>query len=266
MLVSWTRVSGIVLVIVCGMVIAHLFLTDELKVMHFGNLVLSLVGTFVGAWLAFARDRAKDKLDQSRKRIERQESIDEKRRNAINRALFVLGGQQNEINQLFHLLAPYVAVQHRQFRTPAFESPGGIISRTPQVFDDLLFLVDLRRADLLFDLMMEQSRFDSAILIYNQRMAYHINVLQPAFEKAGVPTDDKEHYIIPDLEKALGMRVYHTAVKYSDGMFQQIEDMRGSLARIQARLIDAAEELYPTHHFVKFEPIDDVETLDIAPT
>lgn len=257
--VSWLRIFGTVLSIACVIVIAHLFNSNELKISHFGNLILSLVGTFVGAWLAFARDRAKDKLEQTRKRFERQESIDEKRRNAINRALFVLGGQQNEINQLFHALAPYSAVQHRQFRTPSLESPGGMISRTPQVFDDLLFLVDLGRSDLLFDLMMEQSRFDSAILVYNQRMSYHLNVLQPAFENAGIATENKEMYVIPDLEKALGPRVYHTATKFADGMFQQIEDMRLSLATIQARLIDAAENLYPKHNFVRFEPIEDVE-------
>ncbi|MGA1839091.1 MAG: hypothetical protein ACMUIU_00560 [bacterium] len=135
--------------------------------------ITTLLAAFLGAWFAYLLADNKEK----RKEIAL-------RRQAINRAIFVLVRQYNAIKLIQQELDKY-----RDNPGKAIELPASSINRYEdlvQNFSSLEFILDSESPNLLLELSIEQERFEQAIAAHRLRNKFYIEDLQPTLEEAGL--------------------------------------------------------------------------------
>jgi hypothetical protein len=202
-----------------------------------GTGLLALLGTFAGALLAFrleeSRDRAKDVAAQKA---------------ALNRALLVLGYHHNEIRTYCDLIAPYKQDIELAFNFPASEPPdhGDLRQRA----DELNFLLESRDPQILFELIIEQNRFDQAIQAIRIRNAFCVEHIQPAFAREGL---NNRLISNREIEAKLGEYLYGAAIHGSQTMRDHVLASNQSLPDLATKLRAVAKELYPDERFVQFD-------------
>lgn len=202
------------------------------------NPLATLVAAFVGAWAAFRLQHDKELEDQRRSQIA-----------AANRALFTLLQQANTL-KLFQ----------RDFIDPDRAHPGRHLQMLPVLpyednlrYDvkDLDFLATPKHQQVLFDLVLEESRYREAIKAINTRSALHLNEIQPKLSAAGAIQG--QEYTGEQYHHALGDFLYNHLQKATDAVVFHVDTTVESLMAIKDRLRMVLIEFFPGERFVDFE-------------
>lgn len=232
--------------LVAGLVIGSLCLwqalTGQLSAKDFAVLAFPLIGTFLGATLAF-------RLEQERE----SSRLEAARKEALDRALLVIAVQWNEIRGLLNSTAPYRDEFSRAFLLPAFQPPEVFDHR--QRIDELTFLLRSPNPQISLTIALEQTRFDQCVYAVRLRNMFYVNEVQPVMAlhfKQGQLVSSKE------FKNAIGERLYEGAVNNSKRMIELLTASDESLQEAMHDLRDLALKLYPGHSFMKIEPIQAV--------
>lgn len=201
--------------------------------------LFALFGTFAGALLAFRLEESRDKAKEVRAQ-----------KAAINRALVVLGYQHNEVRTYRDLMLPYKIDAELAFNFPASQPPDHPDMR--QRFDDLDFLLDSNRPQILFELIIEQERFDQAMAMIRHRNEFYVEKVQPAFARF---IGNGKLVSTGEVEDAIGEYLYGGAMQGAISMREHIEGSNVSLPGLQEKLRETAKELYPGEKFVRFDTV-----------
>ena len=129
--------------------------------------VLSIFGTFFGATFAFRITEEKElrKLLNSR-------------REALNRASFILIRQANAIHQLYRDFERFPSPFEKAFNLPALKPPS--YQDLEHTLSDLDFLLDSSNPSLLMEVAIEQERFHQALESLRARNEFYVEEVQPA--------------------------------------------------------------------------------------
>jgi hypothetical protein len=201
------------------------------------NLFFPLLGTFLGAAFAFRLQEDKETAKDERARVE-----------AINRALYVLGVQHNEIRTHLKSFARFETDVDRAINCPAVMPLDNFERR--QKIESLEFLLRSSKPNVLFQIDVEQQRFDTCMQAMRQRGQFHVTEVQPQLEKV---FRRELEVSIEDLRKGLGERIFEGAMNGARTMFEQMEASNESLPSVARELYGLAKELYPDAKFVKFD-------------
>jgi hypothetical protein len=204
-----------------------------------GTGLLALLGTFAGALLAF-------RLEESRERAKQIAA----QKAALNRALLVLGYHHNEIRTYCDLISPYQLDIELAFNFPASEPPDH--SHLRQHPDELNFLLDSSDPQVLFDLIIEQNRFDQAMQAIHTRNVFYVEQVQPAFARAGL---NNRRVSDVEIKAGLGEYLYGGALHGAQTLKDHLHASNDSLPALATKLRAIAKQLYPDERFVSFQTI-----------
>ena len=144
------RIVYVALVGTALLSIAFALYEGKLELKDVGTGLVALVGTVVGATLAFRLNAGREhQRDQAAQRA------------AMNRALFVLARQWNALKLLAREVEPYKTEFDRAFNLPAMKPPpyGDLVHR----FEELDFLLGTSDVNTLFRMSIEQERFHQVV-------------------------------------------------------------------------------------------------------
>lgn len=221
-------------------IIGLLYITSNLTLGNFGSALLALLGTFFGALFAFRLNERKD-VDKERSR----------RISALNRAILVLGAQHNEIRALYNDVSKHPELVPRALQMNAALPVSSL--RLEQNLDELLFLFGSSNPNIVFELHLEQIRFDQALETVRLRAAFTADVLHPEMARHQL----KGRYVNEQmLREMLGELIFESAVNMTRTMTYHVQGSNESLPVLQSKLHALAKELFPKEKFVKFELVD----------
>jgi len=204
------------------------------------KLLFPLVGTFLGAALAFAANVAQEQTKRKREA-----------REALHRAVYVLIVQHNEISNYMVTWQGFKALIEMAFNLPAFQPSDKFDFR--QNFDSLVFLLrgDKDDRNLLFKITVEQQRFDMCLQAIRQRNEFYVNNVQKAMEQHFQQGDKVSE---ADLRNAFGPRIYEGAINGMQNILSHITASNESLATMHAECLKEGEKLFgPLVGLTKYE-------------
>lgn len=233
-----TRNFGVYFVFVFAVTVALIFfaIMEVFSLADFAKALFPFLGTFVGAFLAFRLQEYREELKDERARIA-----------SLNRALLVLGVQHNEIRGYLKLMAPYKSEIEMAFNFPAIQPQEKL--EISQKFDDLDFLLRSSDPNLLFELIIEQGRFDQAIAAIRVRNIFYVQELQPVLAQKKL---NNKLLSRMDLEKEVGEYLFGGAVNGANSMVSHVRDSNESLPALFDKLRKISKELYPSEKFLEF--------------
>jgi hypothetical protein len=229
-------VYAVVAVGAIGIIAVALF-QGEIGGKDLATAILALLGTFLGATLAFRLNQ--DKEDRK---------LEANRREAINRALFVLARQANAVHQLkteYDLIGEMIP---RAINLPAIKPPN--YTDLIHSFVDLEFLLEGDEPDLLFRLTIEQERFHQMIESIRIRNEFYVGEFQPKiaeFDLNGRVTSSEE------VISLIGQRIFGGVINGTNVAYEQIQASSKSIPQMQTQLLALAKRKYPNHKFVTYE-------------
>jgi hypothetical protein len=143
---NFSKANYTVIVVAAIALIGGAFYLDKLELKDIGTGVLAMLGTLLGATLAF---RLNEDKELTKEHIAR--------RAALNRALFVLARQKNAAALIARELEPFKTPFERAFNFPAAKVPPyqDLVHR----FEELEFLLDTSDVNTAMRLAVEQERF-----------------------------------------------------------------------------------------------------------
>jgi len=198
---------------------------------------LALVGTFFGATLAFRLNIKKE-----------QEETHRKRREAINRCLFILVRQENAIKQMHREYEKIPNLQIRAFNMPALKPPS--YSDLIQNFSDLEFIIHEYDPNVLFKLAIEQERFAQTMISVNARNDFYVDEVQKELSASITNGQIVTSELL--LEK-LGQRVFHSAINYVTTASEMLALSVESISEMQNEIRKLGKILYPKSKFISSE-------------
>lgn len=204
------------------------------------KLLFPLVGTFLGAALAFAANVAQEQTKRKREA-----------REALHRAVYVLIVQHNEISNYMLTWQGYKTLIDMAFNLPSFQPSDKFDFR--QNIDSLAFLLrgDSEGRNLLFKLTVEQQRFDVCLQAICQRNEFYVNNVQKVMEQHFQQGDMVSE---ADLRKAFGPRIFEGAINGIHSILFNISKSDESLAAMHAECLKEGERLFgPFVGLTKYE-------------
>lgn len=230
----WVYPAAFALVLVA---VAVAVATETLSTRDLLVPAISLLGTFFGATFAFRLNQDKE-----------ERKLSDDRREALNRASFVLIRQWNAMDQLLRQFKEYPPPFHRAFNMPALTPPS--YSDLTQQIADLDFLIDSSNPGLLMDLIIEQERFQQAIESLRIRNRFYVEEVQPALEKHKL---NKQTVSGEQVEQLLGERLFQGAINGSENAWQHISAASESIPKAHQALLAEARKLFPGRKFITYE-------------
>lgn len=237
---NWKRPDNyIVLVIVVfflGWVIGPRVQIDSTNALRLLTMFLApLLATFSGAWLAF-------KLRENR---ERRLEL-EKRKSAINRAIFTLTRQWQTMRGYWMQIREDENDGMRFINVPAI-STGEVVNITLDL-DSISFLLDTEHRDELMKLSVEQICYDQAIQSIALRSEAMVSEFHRVFEASGV---NGKTMTTDQAKELLGERIYGRATSLTDNMYTTVGQSRIKLKEAIDRLYTVGKLLYPDDVIVR---------------
>jgi hypothetical protein len=199
--------------------------------------VLPLLTTFAGATLAFRLNLAREAEKEA-----------DRKKQAMNTALFVLVQQDNAIRQILRDYEARTSDFERAFNLPANKPPEYAHLKVP--ISDLVFLLD-SHPQLLFELSIEQERFDQALDAVRIRNAFYVEEVQPAIERTGMLG---RTVTILEAEKLLGQRIFGAAMNQAKTVLDHVSSSKVSIPLAVTQLRAAAKDQFPGAPFVNYVP------------
>ena len=180
----------VALLLLVGIVL--LFRSSDLGPKEIGPALLSLLGTFLGAFLAFRLQLLKDREADTQTKVD-----------LLNRALIVLCIQYNDLAQVKLTLDRYDGKINRMINMPPERSANRLDSR--QNVESLAFLIDKGHANLIMKLTIEQGCFDAAHHAIAERFRITVEEVQPAMERHNL---NHRQLSEKDIRQAFGERLF----------------------------------------------------------
>ena len=205
---------------------------------YFVNAIVVISAAFFGSFSAYHLNDRREQRKQQEIRI-----------NSLNSALFVTLRQFNAITQLKRDLSRWEQDSSRFINMPAVVT--GDYSDLKLDINSIEFLLRERDPNLLFELSVEQERFEAAIMALNMRNTFHYKELQPALSKAGF---NNTTATLEQVIEAVGPKIAVTALKSTDGVFSHVYETYDSLSKVHLKLFETAKEIFPNETFIRFEP------------
>ncbi len=236
------------IIVFIAILLAALSATDNFSANDFAKALFPLVATFLGAFLAFRLQEYREELkDQRHKKA------------SINRAILVLGFQHNEIRQYVKSTSTYKDSIDLAINFPALQPPEKY--DISQNFDDLYFLLESHSPNILFELIIEQSRFDQAMESIRIRNEFYVQKFQPILAEKQMKNKKMSKL---EMEQELGEYLFCSAVNGAKSMSEHIQESDKSLFELLQKLRKLAKEIYPGDKFIEFEllPIESNHHLD----
>jgi hypothetical protein len=209
-------------------------------------LTLPLVTTFLGATLAF---RLNEDKEHEKEQLRRQ--------HVLNFALFILMRQDNAVQQVWRQYKEAKSPAERAFLVPANKPPD--YGSLRQNLSDLSFLLNTGHAQVLFELSIEQERFEQAMEAQRIRNEFYVGELQPALERTEMLN---RRVTLEESERLLGPRVFGAAMNQAQFVFEHFAASVESIPGVVASLRTVAKQLFPNAAFVSYERAVSQETLD----
>lgn len=203
---------------------------------YFLRAIIVLAAAFFGSCSAFYLNHRKDR----KKVVEGQ--VD-----ALNSALFVTLQQINALLLVKRSLSEFEGDPLRFYNMPPVYTSDYSNLKTDIKRLEFMLRDD---ANLLFQLAIEQNRFENAVRITNMRADFHLNDLQMAISDAKF---NVENPTLKELYDVLGPRVLGTIKRSTDNMYEQVSESVDSITEIHEKLHVVAKEMFPEFPIVKFE-------------
>lgn len=196
--------------------------------------MLPIISTYLGATLAF---RLNENKESAKERL--------RRKQALNFSLFKSGQQYNAIKQVANDYASTVTEFKQAFTIPASRPPD--YSGLRHDLQSLSFLLEIEQAQVLFDLAIEQERFDQAFEALRGRNEFYISELMPAVEKADL---HNKSMTIASMEQGLGKVLFDKAIAHAKQLKNHLEASEKSSLKMFEKLRKIAKEQYPKDKFI----------------
>lgn len=193
-------------------------------------LLFPLIGTFLGAALAFATNVSQERTKRKREA-----------RESLHRAAYVLIVQRNEIGNYIKQWDGYSHIGEMAFNFPAFQPSDKFEFR--QNLDSLAFLLRANVAgpNLLFKLTVEQQRFDMCIQAIRQRNDLYVNQVQPIIEKHFKNGDSVK---ADALKEAFGTRIFDSAINSMQNILVHLVRSDQSISAMHALCVTEGNNLF----------------------
>lgn len=224
-------------IVLCALaLIGGAFYLDKLELKDVGTGLLALLGTLLGATLAFRLNEDKE----SKKAAAAQ-------RSALNRALFVLARQINAVMLIARELEPFKTPFDRAFNLPAAKvAPyADLVHR----FEDLEFLLNTSDVNIIMRLTVEQERFHQMLETLRIRNEFYVRELQPEIARHRLNGTELSGAAVAEL---FGERLFGTAMNYAETLRDHVESSMKSIPEMHEELRAVAKRLYPDSRFVGF--------------
>ena len=202
--------------------------------------VVPLGAAFLGAWFAFKIN------DNARARQTVRDQVA-----AVNKALFVLIRQVNSL----------IGIQ-TQIINPARQHPSRFIamrallpvsSGLPTLdVDSLSFLLETDDRELLWKMQVEQERFEATLQAINERSRFHLEVLQPRMEAAGIV--EGTEYTEDQIRNALGNNLVLLMQRATDDAIQRVDKTVESNSVLTDKVYVAMKRRFPKHTIIRLAP------------
>ncbi len=203
-----------------------------------GTTCLAMVGTFVGALLAF-------RLNESRENAK----LEKERKAALNNALFIIFRQHNAIGCLARELGTYQSEFERAFVCPAIRPP--LYLDLVHDFEALGFLLEAADPNLLMRISIEQEGFHQTIESLNERNKFYVDEVQPLIAKHQL---NGRTVTVDEFQSKLGELVYNGAITRANVLYENLAGSGSKLPAIHSELSGIAKKLYPKGRFTKIDP------------
>ena len=229
-----SRTTYAIVVLAALAILALALLSDKVELKDIGTGLLAMLGTLLGATLAFRLNEDKEHAKEHARR-----------RAALNRALFTLARQKNAVALIARELAPYQTDFDRAFNFPAAKVPP--YADLVQRIDDLEFLVEVSDVNVLLKLTVEEERFHQLLESLRVRNEFYVRELQPEISR------HKLNGRSVSSEQALGLlgdRLLGSALNYAKILWSHAASSEASLPERIAELRGVAKQLYPGHKFI----------------
>ena len=113
---------------------------------------------------------------------------------------------------------------------------------------DLVFLLE-KSPQLLFELSIEQERFDQILEAVRIRNGFYVDEVQPAIERTGM----LGRFVgLIEAERLLGQRVFGAAISQAKTVFVHLNSSKESIPPAVNKLRATAKEHFPETKFVSF--------------
>jgi hypothetical protein len=222
--------------VAAGSVVAIAMYGGAIGAKEVATAILALLGTFLGATFAFRLNQ--DKEDKKLQLI---------RREALNRAIFVLARQANAIHQLKRDYDKFTNPFERAFNLPALKTPS--YSDLTHNFTELEFLLESDDPTVLLRLTVEQERFHQVIESIKTRNEFYVDEFQPKLAEVGL---NGQVTSADDASQKLGERIFGAVLNGTQIAYSHIDASDKSLPEMQAELLKVAKRLYPNTKFITY--------------
>ena len=230
------RIAYTGIAVAATVAVALAFIQDAIGAKEIATAVLALLGTFLGATFAFRLNQDKD-----------EKKLHKDRREALNRAMFVLARQANAVHQLKRDYEKFSDPVDRAFNLPALKPPT--YSDLVHNFADLEFLLESADPNILLRLTVEQERFQQVIESIKTRNEFYVNEFQPKL--AAVALNGRVTSV-QEASTLLGERIFGGAMNGAAIAYQHLCASDSSLPEMQDALLAAAKQIYPGSKYVKY--------------
>lgn len=229
----FTAVALLVLLVVVDLSITH-----ELTAKDIGAAFLSLLGTFIGAFLAFRLQKVKDAELEENSRVD-----------AINRALIVMIFQYNHLATTNRTLDQYQGKLPRMINLPPERDADQFDLR--QNVETLAFFANVGHANLIMQIAIEQGRFDAARQALNERCRILVDEVQPAMERHDLNNRPFSENV---LREAFGDRLFGALETATNEVYRHVPLTLESLTELIDEVHGVAKQLYPHRIILKMIP------------
>ncbi len=197
----------------------------------------TLLAAYYGAKFAFQFQKDKEKTDIQRRNIV-----------SGNIAIFDMSRMVSNLRNI-----------QQQFIDPVRNVPLRCIQMQPLLhsfneiklnIDTLHFLLETDDRNLLGELGVENSRYQTSMAVINDRSRLHHDEVQPALERAKFA--EGGYYSAEDLESALGVRLYKIIQQSTEVAIEHIDNTVISLQDSADKLRDSLKKQYPNETIIGF--------------
>jgi len=236
---SLNRSLFLYFVIIAIVVVALISLAyeDILTTKEIAGFLLATLGTFLGAFFAFRLNEHKDK-----------DKIIREQKKALNRALFILGRQQNVLLLLNEHLSLFKNEFERTFNLPALSLPS--YPDLIQNFQELDFLFESSQPNILMMLAIEQERFYQTMESIRIRNTFYVNEVLPEIHRLEL---NHKELTLSQISKVLGEKIFGEAINGTRSLYFHVEQGNKSISELLETLFKLAKEIFPDERFPKFE-------------
>lgn len=218
-------------------VFAIFIICDIMDVKDFIPSIATLLAAFLGAFFAF-------KLNSDREL--KREQLNNK--SALNFALFTLTRQRNAILLFKKYIQDYSSSNiELSFNMPAYQNAD--YDDLKYNFQDLGFILESNNPNILFELSIEQERFEQAMAAIKIRNNFYVNEYQPMLSKKEL-NDRKVN--LETLKKGLGDDIYTACLQGAEEMKNHVNACSVSIPKMHEKLFQFAKTIFPNEKFVEW--------------